>query len=42
MPIFEAIIIVKPKKCQNTYTKAQLERPKHLQQTTFERLKFLP
>ncbi len=33
--------VFKLKKCQNIYNKAQLERPKHLHQTTFEPLKYL-
>jgi len=31
--------VAKPKKCQNIYTKAQFESPKHLHQITFEPLK---
>ncbi len=31
--------VAKSKKCQNIYNKAQFERPKHLQQMTFETLK---
>jgi hypothetical protein len=33
--------VLKPKKCQNIYNKAQFESPKHLHQTTFEILKCL-
>jgi len=33
--------VAKSKKGQNIYNKAQFESPKHLQQTTFETLKYL-
>jgi hypothetical protein len=32
--------VAKLKKVQNIYNKAQFENPKHLQQTTFETLKY--
>jgi hypothetical protein len=41
-PIFQKVAqtVSKPKKAKNTQYKAQLEKPKHLHQTTFETLKY--
>jgi hypothetical protein len=36
-----ALKVAKSKKGQNMYNKAQFESPKHLQQNTFETLKYL-